>query len=615
MHDLTDVSLWDEILDTLKEGGWCVIVSPPCNTFSRARFQHLLHPGPKPLRTKSWPKGFPWLSNANKLIVTEANFFVEKCLEACECAASANGFFVLEHPEDLGTVQGEQPGSIWQWHEVLDLIPRFSAVCFAIHQCQFGALTPKPTRLLTNLHVDDSRCHFSLPKFDKLGFYKGPLPRKCGHRHTHKLIGKTGTKWNTSPSAAYPPGMCKFLAQCILNAFASCGGGSENSPGPPRKRPSGTQGSPVKRRRTGSLGAVSTGTTAAITTVQSGSVLTSSCSDTGKLLGCNNTCEDSNSSAVETVKPCSSTACGAEQAFEATGSAQVQSVGVCPLGSDEDFDLQACGNAGKPIQVEWDRVSRGFVDGFGLCSPSRWRPSQRGERRTPDMLKLANKTFDLLASCVDSCIPDVRKEAFRLVTGKIQQSPFGEPALQELRTKWAALLPDPVDALKVDEGQPFLLRAVSQFLKAFRDPDAHWLVDEDDSFASGICIGVDKPLPRSPQVFPWMRPSFVPSLTTTLQHNFRLRSWRKSSGRRNNWAGCSLRRWASSSRSLETDSESRPWQRSQNLMGQCDPFMTPPIQSRSTTRSSTVTRYCVRGPRRSLRLSGKLLALAKPAFA
>ena len=38
MHDLTDVSLWDEIVDTLKEGGWCVIVSPPCNTFSRARF-------------------------------------------------------------------------------------------------------------------------------------------------------------------------------------------------------------------------------------------------------------------------------------------------------------------------------------------------------------------------------------------------------------------------------------------------------------------------------------------------------------------------------------------------------------------------------------------------
>ena len=87
---------------------------------------------------------FPWLSNANKELVAEANFFVEKCLEACECAAGSDGFFILEHPEDLGTVQGEQPGSIWQWQEVLDLIPKFSAVCFAIHQCHFGALTPKP---------------------------------------------------------------------------------------------------------------------------------------------------------------------------------------------------------------------------------------------------------------------------------------------------------------------------------------------------------------------------------------------------------------------------------------------------------------------------------------
>ena len=74
--------------------------------------------------------------------------------------------------------------------------------------------------------------------------------------------------------------------------------------------------------------------------------------------------------------------------------------------------------------------------------------------------------------------------------------------MHELRAKWAALLPDPVDALRVDEGQPFLLRALSQYLKVFGDPDAHWLIDETDSFASGVCIGVDKPLPRSPQVFP-----------------------------------------------------------------------------------------------------------------
>ena len=44
-HDLTDDALWDRIFALLKEGDWVLIVSPPCNTFSRARFQHQQHPG------------------------------------------------------------------------------------------------------------------------------------------------------------------------------------------------------------------------------------------------------------------------------------------------------------------------------------------------------------------------------------------------------------------------------------------------------------------------------------------------------------------------------------------------------------------------------------------
>ena len=100
------------------------------------------------------------------------------------------------------------------------------------------------------------------------------------------------------------------------------------------------------------------------------------------------------------------------------------------------------------------------------------------------------------------CIADVRKESFKLVAGKIDQSPFGEEVLVRLRAKLASLLPGPGDALIVDDGQPFLLRALSQWLKKFNDPDAHWLADEEKSFANGVCIGVDKPLPRSPQVFP-----------------------------------------------------------------------------------------------------------------
>ena len=114
------------------------------------------------------------------------------------------------------------------------------------------------------------------------------------------------------------------------------------------------------------------------------------------------------------------------------------------------------------------------------------------------MVALADSTFSLLSECVDACISDVRKEAFKLVTGKIKESPFGEQALQNLRKKFADLLPDPADAMVVDEGQPFYLRALSQWLKKFNDPDVRWLVDEADSFATGVNVGIESPLPRSP---------------------------------------------------------------------------------------------------------------------
>ena len=121
-HDLTDAALWEEIHATLKEGPWFLIVSPPCNAFSRARFQFQVHPGPRPLRSLSWPKGFPWLKASHRKQVDEANEFVIQCIHACRVAVGAGGHFLLEHPEGLGAVNGERPGSIWQWPEILNLI-------------------------------------------------------------------------------------------------------------------------------------------------------------------------------------------------------------------------------------------------------------------------------------------------------------------------------------------------------------------------------------------------------------------------------------------------------------------------------------------------------------
>eukprot|EP00435_Cladocopium_sp_Y103_P046292 s717_g13.t1 len=180
---------------------------------------------------------------------------------------------------------------------------------------------------------------------------------------------------------------------------------------------------------------------------------------------------------------------------------QLQDVWQCSE-STESFDLHACLNRGHPMKVEWDGRSKDFTDGFGLCSPTRWYPTARGLRRSDDMKKLALDTYNLLMATVRECIPDVRGAAFKLVTGKFESSPFSARALTELRGRWAGLLPDPTDALVVDEGQPFLLRGLAQWLRVFRDPDVDSLVDVEDSFASGVPLGVDSPLPRTPQVYP-----------------------------------------------------------------------------------------------------------------
>ncbi|CAK9061235.1 unnamed protein product [Durusdinium trenchii] len=108
------------------------------------------------------------------------------------------------------------------------------------------------------------------------------------------------------------------------------------------------------------------------------------------------------------------------------------------------------------------------------------------------MRRLAEDTFSLLSETVHACVPDVRAAAFGLVTGKMLASPFEGAPLEKLRTRWVGLLPDPAEAAK----------GTGSVVGGFEDPDRLWLVDAEDSFATGVPLGVDDPLPRSPQVFP-----------------------------------------------------------------------------------------------------------------
>ena len=195
--DLSGEGLWQKFFTEVAEGKWdAVFLSPPCNTFSRARHLWKRSPGPRPIRSKHYPYGFPWVSAANKQTLGEHNFFIFQCKRMATTAFKAGKIYLWEHPEDLGRVKDtdDAPGSIWQWDELRTLQLESDATTWAIYS--------------------------GWPTFDAEGFYSGPLGAGCGHRfHVRKLIGKTKGVWNTSPSAAYPSKLCKYLAQLLLSRF------------------------------------------------------------------------------------------------------------------------------------------------------------------------------------------------------------------------------------------------------------------------------------------------------------------------------------------------------------------------------------------------------------
>ena len=223
-HDLTEDGLWQHIFHLLSQEEWILLASPPCETFSRVRHRH---PGPKPLRSSSYPRGFPWLSQQHSLQVEQANYFVDQTVTACQLAWQ----YFLEHPEDLGvTPDKEIPASIWQWPSIRELQVSTRAITFAVFQCSFEAATSKPTRFLTNLQaLVRQPPHFATwPKFDSEHRYVGPLPPRCPHGKHHPLSGRTGRVWATSSSAAYPPLLCEWIAHAVL-ASAPQGGNKSAS--------------------------------------------------------------------------------------------------------------------------------------------------------------------------------------------------------------------------------------------------------------------------------------------------------------------------------------------------------------------------------------------------
>ena len=135
------------------------------------------------------------------------------------------------------------------------------------------------------------------------------------------------------------------------------------------------------------------------------------------------------------------------------------------------FDMAGCKNHGQPISVEWDSKSRFFIDGFGLCSPTRWQPWDRGVNRSPEANPLLTSIYSLLLQEVVSSVGDPRRVCYELVLGRLKSSPFPLEAVDRCRAAIGGLLGVTDSALEVPQGQPFHLHLVSRVLKVVGDPD------------------------------------------------------------------------------------------------------------------------------------------------
>ena len=114
-----------------------VVASPPCSTFSRARNSG--RSGPRPLRSRAQPRGLAGLGKREKQSVKDSNVLIDFTIEVLTLQEKRGGYFLLEHPEDLGKrSSGQDPASVWQLKSVQELGRRAGVVTGALRQSDWG---------------------------------------------------------------------------------------------------------------------------------------------------------------------------------------------------------------------------------------------------------------------------------------------------------------------------------------------------------------------------------------------------------------------------------------------------------------------------------------------
>eukprot|EP00435_Cladocopium_sp_Y103_P020829 s3622_g5.t1 len=135
-HDMSNEDKWNELVEKIKASEFDVILtSPPCSTWSRAVWANKL--GPRPVRSREYPWGFPWLVGELRDKAALGTLLVMRCIEVLEVAPPLT-VCLWEHPEDLGRARNGTPASVWQLPELRRAAKKRRMDTIVFHQCTYG---------------------------------------------------------------------------------------------------------------------------------------------------------------------------------------------------------------------------------------------------------------------------------------------------------------------------------------------------------------------------------------------------------------------------------------------------------------------------------------------
>ena len=256
--DLLNEEVQQRLLQRIEAGEFAaVLLSPPCASWSRAPWANRW--GPRPLRTALHPWGMPWLEGERLQKVARSNAMIRFCIQVLEVAIKMGLGVFLEHPENLGSVRSRpsptvRPASIWELPEVRRL-QQGEVFTVAFYQCQFGAKSRKPTRVLSNLQPLREWGWTSWPRLNAMGCYTGPLPLECACGRKGLIKRSAEDAFATTEAAAYPEQMDLQIAWALwllpsppspFPSEGSAGGGGERTPQLRKLRKLGRGSKPIR---------------------------------------------------------------------------------------------------------------------------------------------------------------------------------------------------------------------------------------------------------------------------------------------------------------------------------------------------------------------------------